>query len=159
MAGGRVKYKYSRSLIHHLQLSPPNTLLNSTYYNPHPTPQTLKMGGGDLNMKKSWHPALLVNQEKVWKAEKASIEEKKALQQLRKEREEERQLAELQRMQEASTGKKRVEKLDWMYAAPGGEGGMGRFSERELEDYLLGKKRVDEMLRAGDQDVSREGRR
>lgn len=113
------------------------------------------MGGGDLNMKKSWHPALLVNQDKVWQAEKKASEEKKALRQLQKERDEERQLAELQRMQEAQTGKKRVEKLDWMYAAPtGGDGAMGgRFNERELEDYLLGKKRVDEALRAGDKDV------
>jgi N-terminal domain of CBF1 interacting co-repressor CIR len=31
------------------------------------------MGGGDLNMKKSWHPLLLKNQERVW------IEEKKAV--------------------------------------------------------------------------------
>ena len=31
------------------------------------------MGGGDLNMKKSWHPVLLVNQEKVWKAEKVAV--------------------------------------------------------------------------------------
>jgi len=30
------------------------------------------MGGGDLNMKKSWHPLLLKNQERVW------LEEKKA---------------------------------------------------------------------------------
>ncbi|TXT13511.1 hypothetical protein VHUM_00878 [Vanrija humicola] len=113
------------------------------------------MGGGDLNMKKSWHPALLVNQERVWKAQKEANEEKKALQQLRKEREEERQLAELQRMQEAATGKKRVEKLDWMYAAPSAEDGAmgGRMSERELEDYLLGKKRVDEVLAAGDKNV------
>lgn len=117
------------------------------------------MGGGDLNMKKSWHPALLVNQERVWKAQKEANEEKKALQQLRKEREEERQLAELQRMQEAATGKKRVEKLDWMYAAPSAEDGAmgGRMSERELEDYLLGKKRVDEVLAAGDKNVSGPG--
>ncbi|KAL1412949.1 RNA-splicing factor [Vanrija albida] len=113
------------------------------------------MGGGDLNMKKSWHPALLVNQERVWKAQKQANEEKKALQQLRKEREEERQLAELQRMQEAATGKKRTEKLDWMYAAPSAEDGAmgGRMSERELEDYLLGKKRVDEVLAAGDKNI------
>ena len=31
------------------------------------------MGGGDLNMKKSWHPVLLVNQERVWKAEKSAV--------------------------------------------------------------------------------------
>ncbi|CAK9785057.1 hypothetical protein CC85DRAFT_308795 [Cutaneotrichosporon oleaginosum] len=113
------------------------------------------MGGGDLNMKKSWHPALLVNQDKVWQAEKKAAEERKALRQLQKERDEERQLAELQRLQEAQTGKKRVEKLDWMYAAPStSEGAMGGGrTERELEDYLLGKKRVDEALRGADKDV------
>ncbi|OCF55022.1 pre-mRNA-splicing factor CWC25 [Kwoniella mangroviensis CBS 10435] len=114
------------------------------------------MGGGDLNMKKSWHPVLLVNQERVWKAEKSANEEKKMLAQLRKEREEERQLAELQRLQEATTGKKRVEKMDWMYAAPGNEGGaLGgqKIGEREMEEYLLGKKRVDEVLARGDKDV------
>ncbi|GFZ45291.1 Pre-mRNA-splicing factor cwc25 [Saitozyma sp. JCM 24511] len=114
------------------------------------------MGGGDLNMKKSWHPVLLVNQEKVWKAEKQVNEEKKKLAQLRKEREEERQLAELQRMQEASTGKKRVDKLDWMYAAPSQEGGAlggARIGDREMEEYLLGKRRVDEVLAQGDKNV------
>ncbi|KAI9631946.1 localization spliceosome protein [Dioszegia hungarica] len=114
------------------------------------------MGGGDLNMKKSWHPVLLVNQERVWKAEKQVNEEKKKLAQLRKEQEEERQLAELQRLQEAATGRKRVEKLDWMYAAPGNEGGaLGgqRLGEKDMEDYLLGKKRVDEVLAAGDRNV------
>lgn len=34
---------------------------------------SVKMGGGDLNMKKSWHPLLMKNQERVW------IEEKKAV--------------------------------------------------------------------------------
>jgi hypothetical protein len=99
---------------------------------------------------------LLVNQEKVWKAEKSANEEKKKLAQLRKEQEEERQLAELQRLQEQSTGKKRVEKLDWMYAAPSGEGGAlggARLGEKEMEDYLLGKKRVDEVLAQGDKNV------
>jgi hypothetical protein len=31
------------------------------------------MGGGDLNMKKSWHPLLLKNQERVWLEEKKSV--------------------------------------------------------------------------------------
>jgi hypothetical protein len=31
------------------------------------------MGGGDLNMKKSWHPLLLKNQEQVWLKEKAAV--------------------------------------------------------------------------------------
>ncbi|KAJ7705972.1 Pre-mRNA splicing factor-domain-containing protein [Mycena rosella] len=84
------------------------------------------MGGGDLNMKKSWHPLLLKNQERVW------IEEKKAMQ-------------ELQRLQEEQTGKKRTEKLEWMYSTPAT--GTSQ-NPNDLEDYLLGKKRVDKILTA-----------
>ncbi|TFK30870.1 hypothetical protein FA15DRAFT_684059 [Coprinopsis marcescibilis] len=105
------------------------------------------MGGGDLNMKKSWHPLLLKNQERVWLEEKKALEEKKKLDQLRKEKEEERQLQELQRLQEEQTGKKRTEKLEWMYATPA----TGSSSNaNDLEDYLLGKKRVDKILTADD---------
>ena len=79
--------------------------------------------------------------------------------QLRKELEEERQLAELQRLQEETTGRKRTERLDWMYATPssgdGGALGGAKIGEKDMEDYLLGKKRVDEVLRQGDENVSR----
>ncbi|KAJ7786523.1 Pre-mRNA splicing factor-domain-containing protein [Mycena metata] len=103
------------------------------------------MGGGDLNMKKSWHPLLLKNQEQVWLKEKEALEEKKKLDQLRKEKEEERQMQELQRLQEEQTGKKRTEKLEWMYTTPS----MGTSQNpNDLEDYLLGKKRVDKILTA-----------
>lgn len=125
------------------------------------------MGGGDLNMKKSWHPLLLKNQERVWLEEKKAVgslpwwcwdssltclfpfqlEEKKKLDQLRKEKEEERQLQELQRMQEEQTGKKRQEKLEWMYSTPATGSGQ---NPNDLEDYLLGKKRVDKALAADD---------
>jgi len=105
------------------------------------------MGGGDLNMKKSWHPLLLKNQERVWLEEKKALEEKKKLDQLRKEKEEERQLQELQRLQEEQTGKKRQEKLDWMYATPATGSSQ---NANELEDYLLGKKRVDKILTEGE---------
>ncbi|KAF8844105.1 hypothetical protein BDN67DRAFT_922442 [Paxillus ammoniavirescens] len=105
------------------------------------------MGGGDLNMKKSWHPLLLKNQERVWLEEKKALEEKKKLDQLRKEKEEERQLQELQRLQEEQTGKKRAEKLEWMYATPATGSNQ---NHNELEDYLLGKKRVDKILTADD---------
>lgn len=106
-------------------------------------------------MKKSWHPVLLTNQKRVWEVEKTAHEEKKKLDQLKKEIEEERQLAELQRLQEESTGKKRTEKLDWMYATPStaeGSGALGgqRIGEKDMEEYLLGKKRVDEVLKQGD---------
>jgi len=107
------------------------------------------MGGGDLNMKKSWHPLLLKNQERVWLEEKKALEEKKKLDQLRKEKEEERQLQELQRLQEEQTGKKRADKLEWMYTTPAT--GTSQ-NANELEDYLLGKKRVDKMLTADEND-------
>jgi hypothetical protein len=54
--------------------------------------------GGDLNLKKSWHPHLRKNQERVWKEEKSALEERKLIEKLRKEREEERQTEELQRI-------------------------------------------------------------
>jgi len=107
------------------------------------------MGGGDLNMKKSWHPLLLKNQERVWLEEKKSLEEKKKLDQLRKEKEEERQLQELQRLQEEQTGKKRTEKLEWMYATPATGSTQ---NSNDLEDYLLGKKRVDKILVADEKE-------
>ena len=71
------------------------------------------------------------------------LEEKKKLDQLRKEKDEERQMQELQRLQEESTGRKRTEKLEWMYATPATGSGQNK---NELEDYLLGKKRVDKLL-------------
>lgn len=103
------------------------------------------MGGGDLNMKKSWHPLLIRNQEKVWMEEKKALEERKRIEQIKKEIEEERQLQELQKLQEASGGKKRVERLDWMYAAPHLSGD-SKTSE-EMEAYLLGRKRIDDILK------------
>lgn len=96
-------------------------------------------------MKKSWHPLLLKNQERVWLEEKKALEEKKKLDQLRKEKEEERQLQELQRLQEEQTGKRKTEKLEWMYATPAT--GINQ-NANDLEDYLLGKKRVDKILTA-----------
>ena len=83
------------------------------------------------------------------------MEEKKKLDQLRKEKGEERQLQELQRMQEEQTGKKRQEKLDWMYATPATGSNQ---NPNDLEDYLLGKKRVDKILTADENEKVRMGR-
>jgi hypothetical protein len=58
------------------------------------------MGGGDLNLKKSFHPLTFRNQEKVWKEEHKAEEEQKKLEQLRKELEEERELQRLHKLQE-----------------------------------------------------------
>ena len=80
------------------------------------------------------------------------MEEKKKLDQLRKEKEEERQLQELQRLQEEQTGKKRTEKLEWMYATPATGSNQ---NPNDLEDYLLGKKRVDKILIGGENEKVR----
>lgn len=61
---------------------------------------TNTMGSSDLNLKKSWHPSTFKNQERVWKEEKKKKEEDAKIEQMRKELAEERQLQDLQRMQE-----------------------------------------------------------
>lgn len=100
--------------------------------------------GGDLNLKKSWHPGIMKNQENVWKQEKQALEERKRIDQLRKEREEERQIHELQQLQESAGGKVRQVRVDWMYNGPAaGQAG----TTEEMEGYLLGKRRVDQLLR------------
>jgi len=73
--------------------------------------------------------------------------ERKKLEELRKEREQERQMQELQRIHEAAGGKRRPERVEWMYATPASSNGP---SEAELEDYLLGKKRVDKLLQGNE---------
>ena len=99
--------------------------------------------GGDLNLKKSWHPSLMSNQKKVWEEEKRALDERKKIEQIRKERDEERQIQELQDLQEAAGGKKRQARVDWMYQGPA-SGQTG--TSEETEAFLLGKRRVDTLL-------------
>lgn len=99
--------------------------------------------GGDLNLKKSWHPVLMSNQRQVWEEEKKALQERKRIDQMMKERAEERQIQELQDMQEAAGGKKRLNRVDWMYNGPSaGQTG----TTEEMEGYLLGKRRIDKLL-------------
>ncbi|TIB40080.1 hypothetical protein E3P86_00817, partial [Wallemia ichthyophaga] len=106
------------------------------------------MGGGDLNMKKSWHPMLMKNQRVVWDKEQDVLHEKKKLEQLRREKDEERQLQQLQQLQHASTGSAPSDRMEWMYAAPATANSL---NSSEMEDYLLGKKRVDHILKGDDE--------
>ncbi|KAM3921239.1 pre-mRNA-splicing factor CWC25 homolog [Leptodactylus fuscus] len=96
------------------------------------------MGGGDLNLKKSWHPQTLRNVEKVWKAEQKHEAERKKIEELQRELREERAREEMQRYAE-DTGavKKKDEKLDWMYQGPGGM--------VNRDEYLLGRP-VDKFI-------------
>ncbi|KPP72081.1 pre-mRNA-splicing factor CWC25-like [Scleropages formosus] len=90
------------------------------------------MGGGDLNLKKSWHPQTLKNIERVWKAEQRHEAERKKIEELQKELREERAREEITRYaQETGAVKKKDERLDWMYQGPGGH--------VSREEYLLGR--------------------
>ena len=68
------------------------------------------------------------------------MEERKRIDQLRRERDEERQIQELQRLQEDSGKARQHNRVDWMYQAP--SSATGHYSE-EMEGYLLGKRRID----------------
>uniref|UniRef100_W5N8E2 CWC25 spliceosome associated protein homolog n=1 Tax=Lepisosteus oculatus TaxID=7918 RepID=W5N8E2_LEPOC len=90
------------------------------------------MGGGDLNLKKSWHPQTLKNIERVWKAEQRHEAERKKIEELQKELREERAREEIQRYaEETGAVKKKDDRLDWMYQGPGGQ--------VSRDEYLLGR--------------------
>jgi hypothetical protein len=76
------------------------------------------MGGGDLNLKKNWHPLTYKNQEMVWKREQEVLAEERKLVQLKKELEAERSMQELTELNAAhgkSTTSQGPERLEWMY--------------------------------------------
>ncbi|CAN9385003.1 unnamed protein product [Alternaria alternata] len=88
------------------------------------------------------------NQKRVW------AEENKALEELLKERAEERALLELEKLQEAAGGKKRVDRVDWMYNGPGAGGpGAGGGVSEEMEGYLLGKRKLDGLVQRSEADA------
>lgn len=69
------------------------------------------------NLKKSWHPSTMKNQERVWKAEQQKAEEDRKMAELQRELKEEREREVLRRTAENSgaISKRGEEKLDWMY--------------------------------------------
>ncbi|NXP61800.1 CWC25 factor, partial [Chloropsis cyanopogon] len=98
------------------------------------------------NLKKSWHPQTLRNVEKVWKAEQKHEAERKKIEELQRELQEERAREEMQRYAEdMGTVRKREEKLEWMYQGPGGM--------VNRDEYLLGRP-VDKFIldKVGDRD-------
>ncbi|CAH0038416.1 unnamed protein product [Clonostachys solani] len=102
------------------------------------------MGGGDLNLKKSFHPTLRRNQAAVYDEEQKALAERKRTQQRINELKEERAKEELQRQLEAAGGKKRIDRVDWMYSGAGdGPGG----NAESQEAYLLGKRRIDNLIK------------
>ncbi|XP_056136851.1 pre-mRNA-splicing factor CWC25 homolog [Lampris incognitus] len=96
------------------------------------------MGGGDLNLKKSWHPQTMKNIERVWKAEQKYEAERKKIEELQKELREERAREEITKYaQETGTLKKKDDRLDWMYQGPGGQ--------VSRDEYLMGRS-IDKQI-------------
>jgi hypothetical protein len=103
--------------------------------------------GGDLNLKKSWHPGLMKNQTKVWESQQKALNERKLIDKRKKEIEEEAAQEHLMKLQEAAGGRKVQKRVDWMYSGPSGDG-QGVTEERE--GYLLGKRSVANLLKDKD---------
>ncbi|KAI6898903.1 hypothetical protein KC334_g9480, partial [Hortaea werneckii] len=79
--------------------------------------------------------------------EKKALDERKKTEEVLKERAEERKVLELERLQEQAGGRKRVDRVDWMYNGPGSGGpGVGGVTE-EMEGYLLGKRKLDGLVK------------
>ena len=90
----------------------------------------------------SWHPQTFHNKEKVWLAEQKRDEDVRKTEEWRKEINEERRREEMERLQvEAGILPKRTPRLDWMYG-----GAVAQFAQQDREDYLLGRKRIDDAL-------------
>ncbi|KAL9083918.1 MAG: hypothetical protein Q9165_008325 [Trypethelium subeluteriae] len=83
------------------------------------------------------------NQKKVWEQEHKALEERKKIDALKKERDEERQIEEIRAMEEAAGGKTRNRRVEWMYSGPAA-GDKG--ASEEMEEYLLGKRRLNGLI-------------
>ncbi|KAF3063991.1 Pre-mRNA-splicing factor CWC25 [Daldinia childiae] len=91
-------------------------------------------------------PRLLRNQRRVYEEEQKALEERKKTEARIQEIKEERAKEELQKQLAISGGRKVVDRVDWMYQGPSdGQNG----TSEELEGYLLGKRRIDNILTKG----------
>jgi N-terminal domain of CBF1 interacting co-repressor CIR/Pre-mRNA splicing factor len=127
---------------------------NLTEYKPPRGSPVFKMGGGDLNLKKSWHPGRAANVTRLLKEEAKAREERKKIEERRREIATELALLEVRRMQEGN-GKKVVRRrMDWMVP-----GSLSATEEKpkevqldeEREAFLLGRPRkaIEEMKQGG----------
>lgn len=107
------------------------------------------MGGGDLNLKKSWHPSTMKNMEKVRKAEQQNYQENKRIAELKKEIEMEKDLEDIKKyaIEQGVIEKKDDKKLDWMYKGPN--------QAVNREEYLLGRPvdKAFEQMQQAEKDV------
>ncbi|ANZ77331.1 BA75_04423T0 [Komagataella pastoris] len=109
---------------------------------------------GDLNLKKSWNPKLLKNQEKVWKREQHALEEHQKIQQrleeIGKEREESAPLSSQHPAQPKKSSRLEM-RIDWMYneqsfktddySHNGINNSVEKQNAQDDKEFLLGKRR------------------
>lgn len=86
------------------------------------------------------------NQRRVYDAEQAALQERKLTEARLEEIRRERQIEETQKQLEAAGGQKKVDRVEWMYQGPN-DGGRDEYSS---EAFLLGKRRIDSVLRGDD---------
>ncbi|KAL3896615.1 MAG: hypothetical protein SGCHY_003959 [Lobulomycetales sp.] len=106
------------------------------------------MGGGDLNLKKNWHPLTYKNQEAVWKREQEVLAEERKLEQLKKELETERSMQELKQLSAAhgkASSSAMPDRLEWMYQMGAQDNSI---TTLDKEAYLLGTKSIDALLQS-----------
>lgn len=100
---------------------------------------------GDLNLKKSWNPALMKNREKVWQLEQQMLKDHKE-QQIRDGKIDElKSTSELLSIHQNKDSDlvTEVSKTRWMYKGPKDE---KEAQELTNEDYLLGKKKLTGLI-------------
>jgi len=87
----------------------------------------------------------------VWLAEQKAAQEKKRIEQWKREKMEELKIAELRALQDAASGRVRQDRVDWIYEAPVAK-------TTSNEEYLLGKKidSFDEVNVEGGTDAPKE---
>ena len=86
----------------------------------------------------------MIDEDRQMSTAQADSETEK-IDQILKERADERQILELEEMKEAAGGKKRLNRVDWMYNGP--SAGQNGSTTEEMEGYLLGKRRIDNLLK------------
>lgn len=110
---------------------------------------------GDLNLKKSWNPALIKNQKKIWEEEQAKLKEHKKIGELNKELNREEEFKNLLTMRYGNNFDKanltpnerlRLNKLNWMYEGAAEENKVNSAGFVEKGEFTEGKKEVENML-------------
>ncbi|ODV81455.1 uncharacterized protein CANTADRAFT_87480 [Suhomyces tanzawaensis NRRL Y-17324] len=111
---------------------------------------------GDLNLKKSWNPALVKNQTKVWEEEQAKLAELKKIRERNEELAKEQEYLNLLKLQHgddfnnddlSKTEKLKLNKLNWMYEdVPHSSKNEAGFIERS-DEFVEGKEKVEGMLK------------